>query len=664
MQNFIAIPFLLYSMCSVINDLPIRVFPIINVQNIPTAPILLEPIDSYTVILGKTTNNDLTAVEHLQENHKNQLQLTSKTKIRKLKKLIIIQQNEIKRIERNIYLQILTVLFLAFLLGVYIFQQLRARKNRKLYDKEHEETMQKSLFFENVSHEFRTPLTLILGPLQILKSNIVDPKLSNQLVIMERNGERLLALINKLLDFSKIESGEQQALDLDKHDIVTVVKGITMCFQTKANEKQIHLEVESNRDSLYTYFDLEKFETILINLISNAVKFTPEKGSIKVSLEIIKDALQKDLCKIVIQDSGKGVPESDIKKIFTRFYQSKNPSFDTFQGSGIGLALTRELVKLHKGSIEVVSKGRKGSIFTVLLPVGKAHFNIIESAPKSSEVKPENLDLSKTTCFQKINTPKANDPNPPILLLIEDNTDVMDYLKEIFEGSYRILEAANGAKGIKMALKHIPDLIISDIMMPKKNGYEVCETLKLDEKTSHIPIILLTAKSSHNDKMLGLLTKADAYLIKPFMPKELMVRVKNLIGSRKKLKAKYKKEGILKPNEITVNSIDEKFLNRLIELVELHISNENFNVVLLSKKVGMSRSQLHRKLNGLLGHGPNHFIRNYRLQRAHDLLKQNAATPSEIAYQVGFSSPSYFTKCFHKYYGYPPSNIENQIIKD
>lgn len=570
------------------------------------------------------------------------------------------QQKQTADFRRNTYLAsgllLVTILFL-----LYNQQRQKSKKNRLLFEKEHEVAQMKSNFFSNVSHEFRTPLTLILGPIKILKSGIKKAKMDYQLDVMERNANRLLLLINQLLDLAKLEAGSH-ILSLNESDIVSVIKGVTMSFESKAEVKKIELAVTTDRDYLQVYFDREKIETILINLITNSFNFTPDKGKINVSLEVIEDIQGKEQCKIVVKDSGKGIPNEDIDTIFNRFYQSSNHQDGQYDGSGIGLALTKELVELHKGSISASSKEDEGTEITVMLPLGKAHF----SEQELTKVHKKEIPKTNHILIESIGQPdyiSTNIPegSSPILLLIEDNTDVMLYIKEILGDTYQILEAKDGEIGIEVAKEHIPDLIISDVMMPKKNGYEVCDTLKQDEKTSHIPIILLTAKASLEDKMQGLSSKADVYLTKPFVPKELLVRVQNLIESRKKLREKYKKEGILKPKDVTVNSIDEKFLNRLIELVEFNMPNENFGVTQLSLEICMSRSQLHRKLIGLLGQGPNKFIQSYRLQRAHDLLKQKAATASEISYQVGFGSPSYFTKCFHKHFGYTPTEIQNHL---
>jgi signal transduction histidine kinase/DNA-binding response OmpR family regulator len=570
--------------------------------------------------------------------------------------LALEQQKQTAEFRRNTYLASgLLIAIILFLL--YHKQRQKSRKNQILFEKEQEVTLLKSQFFENVSHEFRTPLTLILGPMQLLKSNIADAKMSRQLGIMERNAQRLLSLINKLLDFSKVESGED-TLEITNSDIVSVVKGVTMSFQSKAEEKQLELEVSSNLNEHNTYFDLEKIETILINLISNAFKFTPENGHVKVSLEIFEDNQQKEHCKIIVTDTGQGIPDTDIKNIFNRFYQSTNPRDGKYDGSGIGLALTQELVKLHKGSIEAVSKEDQGTSITVLFPIGKSHFNEKELANKNSTVLVENQPVYDP--ISEVKPPIVSNTNLPILLLVEDNADVMHYLKEILEDSYEILEASNGVMGIEMAIETIPDMIVSDVMMPKMNGYEVCETLKQDEKTSHIPIILLTAKASQEDKMQGLLTKADAYLTKPFAPKELLVRVQNLIESRKKLREKYKRELILKPSEVSVNSIDENFLLKVMKVVDENLDDESFNMDKLGQGVGMSRSQIHRKLQALTNQSATQFIRSYRLDRAMDLIKKNAGSVSEIAYSVGFSDPSYFSKSFQQQFNKTPTEAKDK----
>lgn len=572
--------------------------------------------------------------------------------------LALGQQKQTAEFRLNTYLAA-GILVALILLLLYNQQRQKSKKNRLLFQKEHEVALMKSNFFSNISHEFRTPLTLILGPIQILKTRVKNPKMNFHLNVMERNANRLLSLINQLLDLAKIESGSQK-LKLSKRDIVSVVKGVTMSFQSKAEAQQIHLEVNTNLDHLEVHFDKEKVETILINLITNSFNFTPEKGKIKVSLEVTQDVLQKKQCKIVVKDSGRGIPNEDIDTVFNRFYQSANHQDEQYDGSGIGLALTKELVELHKGSIYATSKTGKGTEITVILPLGKAHFSEEELAQVMEKKGAKVNDVIDTTPIQLDDAPKSvPEDSSPILLLIEDNADVMHYVKEILGDTYQILEARDGEIGIEVAKERIPDLIISDVMMPKKNGYEVCETLKQDEKTSHIPIILLTAKASLDDKMQGLLTKADAYLTKPFVPKELLVRIQNLIESRKQLREKYNRELILKPSEISVSSIDEVFLQKVMKVVDDNLDDEHFNMDKLGQGVGMSRSQIHRKLQALTNQSATQFIRSYRLDRAMEMIHKKAGSISEIAYTVGFSDPSYFSKCFLQRFNVTPSQAKD-----
>lgn len=574
---------------------------------------------------------------------------------------ILLLAGEKRNVEfrRNLYG---IIALLVFVIGVIFYnrQRLRTRKNRQLLEKEIELDRMKSRFFANISHEFRTPLTLILGPIDDLISKIDQAEIKKQLKIMQRNASRLLDLVNQLLDLSKIESGNLK-LSISTSDIVSVIKGVTMSFHSLAKQKNISLKLDIPHDQLELNYDKAKFETILTNLLSNAFKFTPELGRITVETEVIKKNgrhQDREFLKIKVSDTGEGIPEEDLHLIFDRFYQSDNNQLHQQEGSGIGLALTRELVELHDGIIAAESKLGEGTQIIVELPMDKVpdkakQMDVGEYATRQGSNDEEVLPVTREY------VEKAHH-DLPVVLVVEDHQDVSNYIQEILNKQYSVVSAADGEEGIAKAMEIIPDLIISDVMMPKKNGYEVCGILKQDEKTSHIPVILLTAKSDSEDKITGLMTRADDYVTKPFVPRELLARIDNLIESRNKLREKYKMEGVLRPGEVTVNSIDEKFLNKLIELVEQHMGNDKFGVEQLAEEIGMSRSHLHRKLTALIDQGPNEFIRNFRLQRAHDLIRQNSASTAEIAYQVGFSSPSYFTKCFHEKYGYTPSEIHQK----
>lgn len=577
--------------------------------------------------------DSLVTIEKEKQLNELQVQYESEKKEQTISQLT--RQQSAATFRRNAYL-VVGLLITAILLLLYNRQRITSRKNRQMYEKGLEIEKMKSAFFSNISHEFRTPLTLILGPAQTMRSATEDPTMIRQLNTVEKNAQRLLGLIDQLLDLSRLESGKLKA-SFSRMDIVPIVRGVTMTFSSMAVVKQIELLVEATPSSLELNADREKLETILINLLSNAFKFTPEKGRIQVSLDVTENNHQQ-FCRISVQDSGIGIAEKDIPYIFDRFYQSEEGQRAQYGGSGIGLALAKELVQLHKGFIDVSSEPAEGTTVSFLLPVDMAN------------VPAQELPVNEPD--------KEFAEEGAVLLLIEDNPDVMFYLKDILQTTYTIIEANDGEAGIALALERIPDLIISDVMMPKKDGYEVCETLKQDEKTSHIPLILLTAKSSFEDKLQGLRHKADEYLTKPFSPKELLLRVSNLIQSREALREKYCQELVLKPTGITVTSIEEAFLQKLMKAVEDRLSDEGFSIVQLSREVGMSRSQLHRKLHALTNQSATEFIRTYRLTRAMDMIKQNAGTMAEIAYWVGFSSPSYFSKVFLQQYGITPGQAK------
>ncbi len=539
---------------------------------------------------------------------------------------------------------------------LYNNQRIKNRKNKEMLKKELEVDQLKSKFFANITHEFRTPLTLILGPIEMMKSEAVNPKVHQHLDVMKMNASRLLDLINQLLELSKLESGSLK-LKASRGNIVPVVKGVVMAFESIAQKKEIVLTTKSAKEDIQVCYDREKLEKVLINLLSNALKFTPEKGKIHVEISNTDQELE-----IHITDTGSGIPARDVGSVFNRFYQSDSAGKST--GTGIGLALAKELTELHHGSISVKSEEGIGSEFIIQLPMGDAHLSESEKAGMEvSEIQPDShssgLDSYGTT--KEGNKVIVEDNGKPLLLLVEDNTDVRTYIEEILGTSYQLLMAKDGEEGIEMGIEAIPDIIVSDVMMPKKDGYEVCATLKQNEKTSHIPIILLTAKVAVEDKIQGLENQADDYVTKPFVPRELLARLQNLIDSRKKLREKFQRELVLKPSEIAVNSVDEQFIQKLLKIIEAHIGDEKFGVEQLADEVGMSRSQIHRKMMALTNQAPNQFIRTFRLTRAMELLKKDAATASEIAYQVGFSSPSYFTKCFRDEYGYPPGEVHSHV---
>ncbi len=533
----------------------------------------------------------------------------------------------------------------------------------------------KSRFFANISHEFRTPLTLILGPLENLRSGRLKDDPDKQYGMMQRNAHRLLRLINQLLDLSKLEAGKL-TLEASYGNLVPFVKGLVYSFESLARHKEIALHFESDPNEIMGYFDRDKLEKIITNLLSNAFKFTPGGGEIIVVVSIADRGVQlnaatitTEFVQITISDTGSGIPSKKMPHIFERFYQADNSYVKDQQGSGIGLTLTKELVELHKGEIRVSSEIDKGTEFVICLPLGKDHLKQEEILESSASVELhrgaplsylEELSESEaiTDASSTLSSPSEeirNGEEVNIILVVEDNSDMLAYINEQLSDAYQIIEAEDGQEGLKKSIDQIPDLIISDVMMPKMDGYQLCEKIKTEECTSHIPVILLTAKSSGDSKVEGLQLGADDYLIKPFDSQELRVRVKNLIEQRQKLRQRFGKEIKLQPKDIAITSADEKFLQRALELIDQHISDEVFTVEQFGREIGLSRAQLHRKLKGLTDHAPVEFIRIIRLKRAAQLLEQDYGTVAEIAYEVGFSDPSYFTRCFRRQFGILPS---------
>jgi signal transduction histidine kinase/ligand-binding sensor domain-containing protein/DNA-binding response OmpR family regulator len=557
--------------------------------------------------------------------------------------------------------------------------------------KEREETDKiKSRFFANISHEFRTPLTLILGPAEKIISDTSDD-IKKDANIIKRNSRRLLQLINQLLDLSRLEAGKLK-LEASKGNIVSFVKGVALSFESLAESKDITLKIQPEKDFIELYFDREKMMKILTNILSNAFKFTPEEGIVTVSIkechsELVSESLAvskmlkqvqhdntKEFVEIKIRDTGIGIAQAEIPKLFDRFYQVDSSFTKEHEGTGIGLALTKELVELHHGIISVESKQGEWSEFTVSLPEGKNHLaddEIIKVEKTETAILPaeqetytslpnKNADDSIAISIDD-NGMKEQLEEKTIILIVEDNYDMREYIKESLGNGYHIEEAVNGEQGVRKAEKIIPDLIISDMMMPKMDGNELTRILKNDEKTCHIPIILLTARSGQENKIEGLQTGADDYLTKPFDTKELQIRIKNLIALRKKLQEKFSKFVIHPPvvENKKLSSYDEKFMFKVMEVIEKHISDEEFSIEEFGNEVGMSRTQFHRKFKAITGKPASMFLRSLRLTRAKKKIEEQQGNISEIAYSVGFSSPSYFTKCFREEFGFPPSDLVN-----
>jgi two-component system, sensor histidine kinase ChiS len=518
----------------------------------------------------------------------------------------------------------------------------------------------KSQFFANISHEFRTPLTLILGQIESVMSSAIDTKEKGKLQVANRNARRLLTLINELLDLSKLESGSME-LAATSQNIVSFLKSLFYSFESLAANKKIEIVFESEADFIPVSFDPDKMEKVFYNLVSNAFKFTPENGRITVSLGIE----QNERVIIRVKDTGIGIPEDRINFIFDRFYQVDASITREHEGTGIGLALAKELVELHKGTIAASSKVNVGTEILISLPLdtnGSGEIETLESSAK--DILPDQVGSTPEAIEEFYEphdaTPGGNESRE-MILVVEDNPDVRSYIREQLEENYRVTEAGNGEEGITIAQDIIPDLIISDVMMPKMDGYQFSRAIRADEKTSHIPIIMLTARAAIDDKIDGLETGVDTYLTKPFNARELKANVKNLILQRLQLRKRFSKSTVIRPSEVSYVSVDQAFLEKTVKTIETHFQDEQFSVEILAQHLNMSVSQLNRKLNALIDQPPVKLIRSLRLQRAADLLTQKAGSVSEICYQVGFNDSSYFARAFKKQFGCSPSDYHDQI---
>ena len=601
------------------------------------------------------------------------------------------------------------LMFSASIFGVWRFQVNRLKIRHQL-EMEHFEANNlremdkvKSRFFANISHEFRTPLTLIQGPLKQLLSNDFQSQPKKLYRMMLRNSHRLLQLINQLLDLSKLESG-RMVLQARSEDITRLLKGLVLSFTSLAERQRITLKFEAEEKAIIGYIDREKLEKIINNLLSNAFKFTPEGGVVSVTVSVSNnhnndlslpalsadrrgvsatkqsqdidvkkvglllrqladrnDVVSKGWFKITVSDTGPGIPPDRLNKIFDRFYQVDDSLTRNREGTGIGLALTKELVELHHGEITVSSEVRNGTSFSVRLPISKNQFKpeeIVEEPLEKDISSVVTMPLEDAEVESSKKETKPVKKSVPAVLIVEDNADVRSYIRSYLDEDYRNIEAKDGEDGLKKAINKMPDLIISDIMMPKMDGVELCKRIKTDERTSHIPVILLTAKADVESRIEGLETGADDYVTKPFDANVLQVRVKNLIEQRKALREKFGRDAVIEPKEITVTSTDEKFLHKAIDTIEENISNPRFNVEEFRKEMYMSRMQLFRKIHALTNRSPSAFIRTMRLRRATQLLDQNFGNITEVAYEVGFNNLSYFAKCFRELYGISPSHYQ------
>ncbi|MBD0254253.1 MAG: response regulator [Cytophagales bacterium] len=509
----------------------------------------------------------------------------------------------------------------------------------------------KSRFFTNITHEFRTPLTLMLGPAEQVLARSQEPETKLQVGLLHRNAQRLLRLINQLLDLSKLEAGKME-LDLAPGDLLELVRGTLQAFESLAAQQGVRLHLDAGAEPLPMALDRDKLEKILYNLFSNAVKFTGAGGTVRVWVARREEAALPWV-ELAVEDTGAGVPAAKLPYLFDRFYQADASDTRAQEGTGIGLALTKELVELHGGSIHLRSREGAGTTVTVRLPIHPA-----PAEAASSAHPPVHTPLLTGLPALPERPPQPADA--PVVLVVEDNDDVRTFIRSTLQEHYQVLEAGSGAAGLRLAGEHVPDLIITDLMMPGMDGYQVCAALRQDERTSHIPVVMLTAKTDLDSRLEGLEAGADSYLGKPFSHRELIAQINNLLSVRRQLRERYSRENVWQPGSSDLPSLERAFLDRVRAAIEAHLDDEQYSVERLGEDVGLSRAQLHRKLKALTNQTPGDLVRIIRLEQALALLKANVGTVAEVAYRVGFGNPANFSTSFSRHFGYPPSQVHKK----
>ena len=539
--------------------------------------------------------------------------------------------------------------------------QFAIEKEREEAHRMHELDLMKIKFFTNVSHEFRTPLSLIMAPVDKILKQIAEPDIQRQLMLVNRNAKRLLNLVNQLLDFRKMEYQELK-LHEKNGDIVSFIKDLSYNFSDIADQKDIKFIFDSEAESFYTSFDHDKIERIVFNLLSNAYKFTHEGGQVSVLLNLIEKDADSKFLEIRVIDTGIGIARDKQERIFEPFIQNDIPGSMLNQGSGIGLSITKEFVKLHHGEIFVESEFDEGSCFTVLLPVRPLNKNIFTDGElllnHSSEFMPGDASSKNGPCKDN------KDGKKPTILLVEDNDDFRFYIKDNLKAFFNIIEAENGKKGWQKALAQHPNLVVSDISMPEMNGNDLCLKIKSDKRTSHIPVILLTALTGEDQQLKGLETGASDYLTKPFNFEILQSKIRNILSQQEYMRKTYQKQVDVSPTEMAVDSPDELFIKKVLVLIDSNISNPNFSVEELSNEVFVSRYTLYKKILAMTGKTPNELVRSMRLKRAVQLLETGHLTISQICHKVGFKSQKYFVRTFKSEYNTIPSRYLESLSEE
>lgn len=524
---------------------------------------------------------------------------------------------------------------------------------------------EKLVFFTNVSHEFRTPLTLIISHIDIiLQKSSLNPSIYNQILKIRKNAQQMSNLISELLEFRKLEQNHK-TLQISQQDITPFLKEIYFSFVDYAHLRNIHYDFQLSETPTLCWFDSQLLEKVFFNLLSNAFKYTPDNGNI-----IISGRTTDNEVEISISDTGSGIAKNDVSQIFARFFQANNqkPGEYSSPGTGIGLALSKTIVEKHHGTITVDSTLGKGSTFTVRLPrnadVFQADKNIqLSNQQQESSIVPGSLDVlpeTDTYLTESVHTENAEEKTHTVLL-VEDNEELLQLLTELFSPFYEVICATNGEEGLKQVYEHKIDLIISDIMMPKMSGTEMCLQIKNNIDYCHIPLILLTALNSTEQNIEGLNRGADDYITKPFHAQLLLARANNLIRSRLLMQHQFDKKPISEFDLTCINPLDKDILKRTAESIEQHIDDTEYDIPVLCKEVGIGRSLLYTKFKALTGMTPNNFILNYRLKHAAALLQQYPDIPiAEVSDRCGFSSPVYFSRCFKNQYGCTPQNYRKE----
>lgn len=524
-------------------------------------------------------------------------------------------------------------------------------KNEKILEMERLKTR----FFTDVSHEIRTPLSLISGPLdKLTELEHPDPNTYQWLMMIKRNSKRLLQLVNQLLDISKLDSGFMK-LVMEEYDIIKHLRVLANEYLSLAESRKIQYIIELPETEWVSWYDREKVEKIITNLLTNAFKFTPKYGTVTCRGKIISHPINDtdNAIRILVADTGPGIPMPERKKIFERFYRSEEHQYEDVGGTGIGLSLTRELIDLMHGELQVKSLVGKGTVFIMTIPLGRSHLEDSEYVLKRSDVENEELVAQAPVENAGFLEDLANETGIG-LLLVEDNKDIRKLIKENLPSGYSVSEADDGFRGLELARSVMPDVIISDIMMPGMDGIELCGKIKNDERTSHIPVILLTARATEQDKMEGLETGADDYIIKPFNINELKLKIRNLLTRQERLKRKYSSMIGMDWSELSVTNLDEKFLKKVVSLISDHIDDLEFNVGILQEMMSISREHLYRKLKALTGESPSSLIRTMRLKTAASMLEKSKESITNIALKSGFHNSSSFAQSFKSYYGKSP----------